>query len=74
MGGNVARTLTVRVAVLLAAEKAQIRDGGRVDKVAQIAEDDARAADVARLELLHRLDHCQRYLVVIWRVGTWAHL
>jgi len=56
---------TVRVAVLRAAQEAQVRDGRGVEEVLQAAQHHAGAVDVARLQFPHRLDHGQRNLVLI---------
>lgn len=58
-------TLTIRISILLATQETQIRDGRRVDKVTQVAQDHPGTVDVARLELFHRLDHRQRHFVVV---------
>lgn len=59
------RMQAIRIAILGAAQEAQVRDGRSVEKVLQIAQHHARSIDVARLEFPHRLDHCQRDLVLI---------
>lgn len=59
------RMQAIRIAVLCAAQEAQVRDGGGVEEVLQAAQHHASAVDVARLEFPHRLDHGQGYLVLI---------
>lgn len=62
------RMQAVRIAILGAAQKAQIRDGRGVEKVLQAAQHYACAIDVARFEFPHRLDHGQRDLVLICEI------
>lgn len=59
------RMQAIRIAILGAAQEAQVRDGRSVEKVLQIAQHHTRSIDVARLEFPHCLDHCQRDLVLI---------
>lgn len=59
------RVKPVRIAVLGAAQKAQVRDRRGVEKVLQVAQHDPSAIYVARLQLAHRLDHGQRNLVLV---------
>lgn len=59
------RVETVRVAVLRAAQEAQVRNGRGVEEVLEAAQHHSGAVDVARLQLPHGLDHGQRYLFLI---------
>lgn len=55
-----AGALTVGVAVLLAAEEAQVRDGRRAQEVPEVPEGDSGAVYVAGLQFLHGRYHCHR--------------
>lgn len=49
--------LTVGIAFLLAAQEAEVGDGGRVQEVAQVPQHHPGAVDVAGFEFLHRSYH-----------------
>lgn len=59
------RMKSIRIAILGAAQEAQVSNRRGVEKVLQIAQHHPSAIYVARLQLSHRLDHGQRYLVLI---------